>query len=126
MYADVDFLDPALDDGASASIGYQAGGIGNDVSWSYNQSGAVTAGTVLTLMDAPAPRQDLGDGNGDCHVDLADLEELAACLDGPLMPTAAGCECYDMTTDGAVDLADYGRFQEEYTGSGQTIPGCTR
>ncbi|MEZ6016391.1 MAG: hypothetical protein R3F49_14835 [Planctomycetota bacterium] len=36
--------------GGSATIGYQAGGVENDVQWSFNQAGAVMDGTVLTLL----------------------------------------------------------------------------
>lgn len=50
LYQDVDFQNPDFDGGASATIGYQAGGIANDVQWSFNQAGAVDAGGVLTLL----------------------------------------------------------------------------
>lgn len=53
LYQDVDFLNAALDNGASATIGYQAGGIENDVEWSFNTPGAVTGGDVLTLVPEP-------------------------------------------------------------------------
>ncbi len=36
--------------GGSATIGYQAGGIQNDVQWSFNVPGAVANGTVLSLL----------------------------------------------------------------------------
>jgi hypothetical protein len=36
--------------GGSATVGYQAGGFQNDVQWSFNLAGAVTDGTVLTLL----------------------------------------------------------------------------
>lgn len=41
--------------GSSATIGYQAGGIQNDVQWSFNTAGAVDNGTVLSLVAVPAP-----------------------------------------------------------------------
>jgi hypothetical protein len=123
IYADVDFLDAALDEGASATIGYQADGIANDVQWSHNQAGAVTAGTVLTLVDVPCPNK--GDGNADCHIDPDDCQEFVACLAGPSVPVASECECYDFGDNGTVDLADFRAFQEAYTGSTDTIPGCT-
>ena len=125
LYADVDFLDPALNDGASATIGYQAGEIGNDVQWSYNQPGAVAAGVVLTLIELPGPCENQGDGNADCHIDLTDLVEFDVCLAGPAVPLTAGCECYDMDADGTVDLIDFSAFQRAFTGSIDTIPGCT-
>jgi hypothetical protein len=74
LYVDVDFLDPALDNGASATIGYQAGGIGNDVQWSYNTPDSVHAGDVLTLATATCP----GDLDGDGDTDQSDLGILLA------------------------------------------------
>jgi MYXO-CTERM domain-containing protein len=41
--------------GASATIGYQAGGIQNDVQWSFNTAGNVGNGTILSLVAVPAP-----------------------------------------------------------------------
>ncbi len=75
LYADTDFLDPALDDGASATIGYQAGGIRNDVQWSFNEAGAVEADVVLTLGEACASDDDCDDG------ETCDLE-TGACISG--------------------------------------------
>jgi uncharacterized repeat protein (TIGR01451 family) len=125
LYVDVDFLDPDLNEGASATIGYQSGGIANDVQWSYNQPGAVSAGTVLTLMDGTVACANKGDGNGDCHIDLNDYQEFEACLGGPGAPAGEACECYDFDDDEAVDLYDFGAFQSAFTGTDDTIPGCT-
>ncbi len=63
LYADTDFLDPLLNNGASATIGYQAGEIRNDVQWSFNEAGAVQAGVVLTLGDACTSDDDCDDGD---------------------------------------------------------------
>ena len=52
IYQDVGQTRP--DNGGSATIGYQAGGIENDVQWSYNTTGAVQDGTVLSLIPEPA------------------------------------------------------------------------
>jgi hypothetical protein len=41
-------------EGGSATIGYQAGGIENDVEWSFDQPGAVVDGSVLTLLPVGA------------------------------------------------------------------------
>ncbi len=98
VYEDTDFLDPALDDGASATIGYQAGGVRNTAQWSFNTGGAVTAGSVLTLMDdiLTCP----GDVNFDADVGFADLVEVLASW-GPC------CECHeDIDEDGDVGFSD--------------------
>jgi hypothetical protein len=51
----VDVQQPRADGGGSATIGYQDGGAGfNSVEWSYNTSGAVSNGTVLSLIPEPA------------------------------------------------------------------------
>ena len=53
IYADVE--QPRADGGGSATIGYQDGGAGfNSVEWSFNTSGAVSNGTVLSLIPEPA------------------------------------------------------------------------
>ncbi|HMQ15632.1 MAG TPA: hypothetical protein PKC49_06625 [Phycisphaerae bacterium] len=49
LYLDIDNADAA----ASATIGFQAGHTLNDVQWSFNRPGAVTDGTVLTLIPEP-------------------------------------------------------------------------
>ncbi len=48
--------------GGSATIGYQAGGIENDVQWSFNTAGSVANGTVLSLVPAPGAAALLGLG----------------------------------------------------------------
>lgn len=53
IYTDVE--QPRADGGGSATIGYQNGGAGfNSVEWSFNTSGAVSNGTVLSLIPEPA------------------------------------------------------------------------
>lgn len=60
LYRDVGQARPA--NGGSATIGYQAGGIENDVQWSFNTAGAVTNGTVLSLVPEPSTLVLLGLG----------------------------------------------------------------
>lgn len=97
LYADVDFQDPALDEGASATIGYQAGGIANDVQWSFNTAGAVSAGDVLTLRD-------VGDGTGDGVVNITDLLLLLS----EWGPCADCCACVsDYNDDCTVSVLDF-------------------
>ena len=105
LYLDVDFQDPALDDGASATIGYQAGGIENDVQWSYNAPGAVTAGDVLTLRR-------VGDVDGDGSVGVTDfllmLSEWGACPDCPACAADFDGDCGVGVTDFLILLGEWG------------------
>lgn len=56
-----DIQQPRAGGGASATIGYQSGGVGpadlpsNDVQWSFNTPNAVHNGTVLSLVSNPTP-----------------------------------------------------------------------
>jgi len=53
IYDDIE--QPRPDGGASATIGYQNGGVGfNDVQWSFNTPGAVANGTVLSIIPEPS------------------------------------------------------------------------
>ncbi len=58
IYAQIIYTDieqPRADGGGSATIGNQDGGAGfNDVQWSFNTSGAVSNGMVLSLIPEPA------------------------------------------------------------------------
>jgi hypothetical protein len=101
LYQDVIFLDSELDNGASATIGYQAGGIGNDVQWSYDTPGAVHDGDVLTLVSLACPGDVDGDGDTD-HADLGILLAGWGCHD-----TANGC-AGDLNGDDKTDQADLG------------------
>jgi len=98
VYADVDFEDAGLDGGASATIGYQDGGIRNTVQWSLNEPGAVQAETVLTVMDDIVTCPGDIDFNGD--VGFGDLVALLAAW-GP----CCGC-AEDIDRDGAVTFGD--------------------
>ena len=59
IYADTDFGSASLNDGASATIGYQAAVDGTkDVQWSFNTAGSATSGppnNVLSLVAIPSP-----------------------------------------------------------------------
>jgi len=124
LYADVDFLNPALNGGASATVGYQGGDEGPHVPWSFNLAGAVSAGTAVTLLNLPGPCADAGDSDGDCDIDRNDLEVLGVCMRGPGEATWDGCQCHDFDTNNRVDLMDVAAFQRAYTGEGETLPGC--
>jgi hypothetical protein len=65
LYRDVDFLNGNFNNGASATIGYQSGGLAGVTQFSFNAANSVGAGTVLSLVDArdPVCRADFnGDG----------------------------------------------------------------
>ncbi len=61
LYNDIEGTRPG--GGASATIGYQAGGIENDAQWSFDTAGSVSNGTVLTLIPEPASLLLLGLGS---------------------------------------------------------------
>lgn len=64
VYRATNFVNANYNDGASATIGYQSGGLAGATQWSFNSSGAVHAGTVLSLIDVTAP-ECRADFNGD-------------------------------------------------------------
>lgn len=101
LYLDLDFDDPALDDGASATVGYQADGHGNDVQWSFDTPGSVIGGMVLTLVNSALP----GDMDDDGDVDLDDVPHFVDALLGrPLAPGIV--DRSDMNADGRSDGLD--------------------
>ncbi len=59
-----------------------------------------------------------GDADGDADVDLDDYVPFAACLStaGPGLVTPPGCEDWDLTGSGGVDLRDFARWQTLFTG----------
>jgi len=63
LYADTDFLNASTNDGQSATIGYQRSAT-EMVQWSFNTAGAVSAGTLLSLVD--------GDTNQNGRPDVCD------------------------------------------------------
>jgi len=97
LYQDVDFQDPTLDEGASATIGYQANGHQNDVQWSFDTPGSVHAGDVLTLRN-------VGDSNGDGVVDVTDFLLML----GAWGPCVDCCACAsDFDDDCEVGVTDF-------------------
>jgi hypothetical protein len=57
-----------------------------------------------------------GDCDGDGDVDQNDFVQMEPCLMGPGGGLPGGCECFDLDGSGGVDLLDFGRFQEVFTG----------
>jgi subtilisin family serine protease len=113
LYEDVDFEDPAYDNGASATIGYQDSADDGD-EWSYNQP-VIDAGDVLSIValgeafsqdengngipdecEGIVCPEDL-DGNGE--VDVSDLLALLAVWGETGVPA-------DLDGSGVVDVAD--------------------
>ena len=87
----------------------------------YDHSG------VLDICEEFCPTT-LGDGDGDCDVDLADFAQVQRCFTGNVgtgpVVYATGCGCLDSDADGDVDGADYDAFASELYGPGDTAPGC--
>ena len=57
------------------------------------------------------------DCNSDGWVDLIDYDDFDGCLSGPNggLPLPE-CNCFDLDSDGDIDLSDVARFQAEFTG----------
>lgn len=70
VYQDVDFGDPAYNNGASATIGYQAGGVRNDAQWSFNAA-SIVSGTVLSVIDPNAANVSISDNIPGKYVDIS-------------------------------------------------------
>lgn len=93
---------PAASAGASATIGYQDGPAGHgDLQHSFNETGVVVDGTVLTLL-IPLPE----DVDADGRVGIGDLLMLLAAW-GPCADCEEPFSCpADIDGDCAVDLED--------------------
>ncbi len=103
LYEDLDFHDEGLNNGASATVGYQAGVIGNDVQWSSDEAGSVQAGTVLTLLGVACNPP--GDMTGEGLLNGEDLSPFVdALLAGPYEP------CADLNNDQQNDMEDVALF----------------
>jgi hypothetical protein len=64
-----------------------------------------------------------GDFDSDSDLDLRDFYYLADCItqrnNAPNQPADPGCQWADMDADNDVDLADWGVFQQHFTGSSE-------
>lgn len=58
----------------------------------------------------------VGDDNGDGSISVEDHAGFAECMSGPAGAAAAGCEPFDFDGASTVDLADFGTFQNLFTG----------
>jgi hypothetical protein len=57
-----------------------------------------------------------GDCDGNGSVDLADYENFAACLLGPLTDPGSECECFDLDDDEHVTARDFAVLQVNFSG----------
>ncbi|HOW70797.1 MAG TPA: lamin tail domain-containing protein [Phycisphaerae bacterium] len=101
-----DVVVPAKARYLTLAIGAAADGLGSDHGVFANAF-LITQPYVLNAFDF----------DGDRDVDQDDFDTFAACLSGPSVPRAAGCEECDSDGDGDVDQNDYGVFQRNFTGS---------
>jgi hypothetical protein len=110
LYEDVDFQDPALNGGASATSGYQSG---SDASqYSFNQA-SLTPSTVLSLSFGEPPFSSDDDGNGipdecdnTCLGDF-DLNNTVDTVDmGIALSHWHGQAKYDVNRDSRTDIQD--------------------
>lgn len=63
-----------------------------------------------------------GDADGDTDIDLEDLADYVACLEGPASPRPPGCELLDVDGDGDVDVGDFGEMQAAFSGATAMLP----
>ena len=80
---------------------------------SSNAFYSLDVGFAAVLAASSTP---LGDCDGDGDVDTDDLIEFELCLLGPGGGLDVDCDCLDLDGSGSVDLYDFARFQNAYTG----------
>ena len=90
LYTDIESL--RASGGSSATIGYQGGGIGNDVQYAFNAHHAVRNGTVLTLINKLAATTFMTDSIPGTWVDISGTgAPLNLADDGEIdIPTTVG------------------------------------
>ena len=84
-------------------------------------------GTDLAAYQWSFVNQSFSGFDGDCDVDVADVEVFATCVSGPGIEHngAPACLTADFDNDDDVDLTDFGIFQRCYSGDGIPIdPTC--
>lgn len=60
------------------------------------------------------PKTMPGDCDGDGDVDSTDFSGFSVCIGGPEGGVAAGCGCFDLNADTAVDMLDFASFQRVF------------
>lgn len=113
IYQDVIFGDAGLDNGASATIGFQTS-LTDYFEYSHNQPGAVVDGTILAVYKSGP------DSDGDGVPDSCD-----ACPDDPskILPGICGCGVGDEDDGGEVPYCFDG-CPEDPNKSGPGVCGC--
>ena len=68
------------------------------------------------------------DSNVDFHVDAEDAAFFFSCITGPgSTGVSPECDHLDADFDGSIDLRDFSKFQNCYSGSGQLAdPSCAQ
>lgn len=77
------------------------------------------AGSVTVTV---GPCAITGDFDADCDVDFADYLLFEACVSGPAIPFAPGCDVFDLDPDGDTDQDDFGIFQRSLLPPGNPAP----
>ena len=67
-----------------------------------------------TTWSSTIPRFNDADADGD--VELNDYQSLAGCLSGPASTVGKSCRIFDRDNNLSVDLKDFARFQNAFTG----------
>jgi dienelactone hydrolase len=105
---------PVLDPGESTTVTVTieiAEGSGTATDTALLSARSDLDGGTRGYADLTAKRRLLGDLNGDDVVDTADFAVFCACLMGPDVAVAGGCEGADLDFDLDADLADFAAFQ---------------
>jgi hypothetical protein len=89
VYRDVDFANANFSNGASATVGYQSGGSGSNVQWSFNEAGAITPDLVLSIVEPTTGSNTCpADFNNDGFVNPDDLTDF---ITGFFLTVQFGC-----------------------------------
>ncbi len=85
----------------------------------FDENGIPTGAFLSLTRHVLRPVCTLGDVNDDGLWNLQDYAALVACLTGPMVgPLNADCaRCFDYDNDLDIDVWDFGRFQERFTGT---------
>jgi hypothetical protein len=123
LYVDTNFLDPAHNYGASASVGFQMDGA-NGCQWSYHALLSISPGLVLSVLAQTPPASadvnlngvpdecERGDMNCDGTIDFADINPFVLYLSNIAVWQATYANCPltngDINGDGTYGQASFG------------------
>lgn len=127
--AGADHLLLFTDDDAETKAGYVNSIQIRDYAMSDEEVALLGGPTAAGIgFDDPPTARKAPDANNDGHVDDQDLGEFIACITGPGLAIAEDkillCREFDVDDDSDVDQADFGLFQQYYTGSAGCAPNC--